>query len=59
MEKNPNTEPRKVRYWLLEDNNMLEGIQVNSRTIESLIIDQVNKFKNGADVTKHLGGRSR
>ena len=59
MEKNPNTEPRKVRYWLLEDNNMLEGIQMNSRTIESLIIYQVNKFKNGADVTKHLEGRSR
>ena len=59
MEKKPNTEPRNVRYWLLEDDNMLEGIQVNSRTIESLIIDQVNKFKNGADVTKHLGGRSR
>ena len=38
---------------------MLEGIQMNSRTIESLIIYQVNKFKNGADVTKHLGGKSR
>ena len=38
---------------------MLEGIQMNSRTIESLIIYQVNKFKNGADVTKLLGGKSR
>ena len=25
MEKNPSAEPRKVRYWLLEDNNVLGG----------------------------------
>ena len=59
MEKNPSAEPRKVRYWLLEDNNVLKDIQVNPRTIKSFVIYQVTKFKNGSDVTKYLGGNGR
>ena len=38
---------------------MLEGIEVNSRTMESFIIYQVTKFKNDSDVTKLLGGNGR
>ena len=59
MEKNPSAEPRKVRYWLLEDNNVLKDIQVNPRTIKSFVIYQVTKFKNSSDVTKYLGGNGR
>ena len=55
VEKNPNAELKEVREWVLRDNQLLQGVEVNSRTLKSFNLYQFSKFKSGHDVIKHRG----
>ena len=59
MEKKPCAELSEVTSWLENDNNLLSGVQVNSKTIKSFTFYQIKKFKCGQDDTKHMGGNNR
>ena len=45
MEKKPCAELSEVTSWLKNDNNLLSGVHVNSKTIKSFTFYQIKKFK--------------
>ena len=53
MEKKLYAELSEVTSWLKNYNNLLSGVPVSTKTINSFTFYQIKKFKWDQDVTKH------
>ena len=59
VEKRPDVELKEVRSWVVRGNQLLQGFELNPRTLRNSISYQFLKFKSGYDVTKHVGENGR